>query len=75
MVTADTAAYESADSSLGSVIDARRVAELPIAHGNAYHLTQLAAGVTYGGNGNFDRPFDPTHHRQLRHGRRLRPSQ
>ncbi len=61
VVTADTAAYESADSSLGSVIDARRVAELPIAHGNAYHLTQLAAGVTYGGNGNFDRPFDPTH--------------
>lgn len=61
VVVAEPAVSASADSSLGTVIDARRVAELPIAHGNAYHLTQLAAGVTYGGNGNFDRPFDPTH--------------
>ncbi len=49
------------DSSSGSLIDGVRVAELPIAHGNAYHLTRLSAGVAFAGNGTLDRPFDPTH--------------
>ncbi len=60
-VTVDTPPLQSADASMGSVIDGRRVAELPIAHGNAYHLTQLVAGVAFAGNGTLDRPFDPTH--------------
>lgn len=60
-VTVDTPPLQSADASMGSVIDGRRVAELPIAHGNAYHLTQLVSGVAFAGNGTLDRPFDPTH--------------
>ena len=61
VVVESTPLLASGDASIGSVIDARRVAELPIPHGNAYHLTQLVAGVSYAGNGTFDRPFDPSH--------------
>ncbi len=61
VLTAETPSLQSADASMGSVIDARRVAELPIAHGNAYHLTRLVAGVVYTGTATFDRPFDPSH--------------
>jgi hypothetical protein len=61
IVTADTSLIASPDASSGSVIDSRRIAELPVAHGNVYHLTQLSAGVAYRGNATLDRPFDPNH--------------
>ena len=60
-VVAETPLLETASASMGSVVDARRVAELPIAHGNPYHLIQLAAGVAFAMNLTLDRPFEPTY--------------
>ncbi len=42
-VTADTPVLETTNASLGQVIDAQRVATLPITRGNPYHLIQLLA--------------------------------
>jgi len=60
-VTAETPMLETATASMGSVVDARRVAELPFPHGNPYHLIQLASGVAFAQNLTLDRPFEPTH--------------
>lgn len=60
-VVAETPLLETATASMGSVVDARRVAELPFPHGNPYHLIQLAAGVAFAQNLTLDRPFEPTH--------------
>ncbi len=60
-VTAETPLLESTNASMGQVIDQRRIAELPIAHGNPYLLMQLSAGVVYTQNAGLDRPFEPTH--------------
>jgi hypothetical protein len=43
-VVAETPLLDTASASMGSVVDARRVAELPVPHGNPYHLIQLASG-------------------------------
>ena len=60
-VTAAAALLETSTASLGSVVDARRVSELPTPHGDPYALIGLAAGVSYTGSGRLDRPFEPTH--------------
>ena len=60
-VSEDTPILETTNASLGQVIDARNVAELPIAHGNPYALIQLAGGVAFTGDPSLDRPFEPTH--------------
>jgi len=60
-VTSETPLLETTNASIGQVVDARRVAELPIAHGNPYLLIQLTAGVAFGRTLTFDRPFEPTH--------------
>jgi hypothetical protein len=60
-VTAATALLETTSASLGNVVDARRVSELPTPHGDPYALIGLAAGVTYTGSTRLDRPFEPTH--------------
>jgi hypothetical protein len=60
-VSADTALLETSTASLGSVIDARRISELPTPHGDPYALIGLAAGVSYTGSMRLDRPFEPTH--------------
>ena len=60
-VSAETPLLESTSASLGQVIDQRRVAELPIAHGNPFLLMTLSAGVVYTGNAGLDRPFEMTH--------------
>lgn len=52
---------ETATASQGAVVDSRRVAELPIAHGDPYKLIGLSPGVTYTGSQRLDRPFEPTH--------------
>jgi hypothetical protein len=52
---------EAADSSLGQVVDSRRVAELPIAHGNPYQLIALAPGTSFDGDAKLNRPYEPTH--------------
>ena len=60
-VTAAAALLETSSASLGNVVDARRVSELPTPHGDPYALIGLAAGVSYTGSGRLDRPFEPTH--------------
>jgi hypothetical protein len=60
-VTAETPLLDSATASLGQVIDNRRVAELPIAHGNPYLLMTLSPGVAHTQNPGLDQPYAPTH--------------
>jgi len=60
-VTGDTAVLDTASASLGQVVDARRIAELPIGHGDAYALIGLAGGVSFSRSLRLDRPFEPTH--------------
>lgn len=60
-VSAETPLLETASASMGTVVDSRRVAELPIAHGNPYQLIGLAAGVGFTRSARLDRPFEPTH--------------
>jgi hypothetical protein len=60
-VTADAAALETTTASMGQVVDQRRIAELPIAHGDPFKLIGLAGGVSYTGSQRLDRPFEPTH--------------
>jgi hypothetical protein len=60
-VTADTPLLDTSNASLGNVVDARRITQLPTPHGDPYALIGLAAGVTYTGSARLDRPFEPTH--------------
>jgi len=60
-VTAETPLLEAATASMGQVIDQRRIADLPIAHGNPYLLMTLSPGVVHTQNPGLDRPFEPTH--------------
>jgi Carboxypeptidase regulatory-like domain len=60
-VTAEAPLLDTATASLGQVIDARRVAELPIPHGDPYALIGLAAGASFMRSARLDRPFEPTH--------------
>ncbi len=60
-VTGETPLLNTATASSGSVIDSRRVTELPIAHGNPYQLIALAGGVSFTRDPRLDRPFEPTH--------------
>jgi hypothetical protein len=60
-VTAEAATLNQSDANLGQTIDNKRVAELPLIHGDPYNLIGLAPGVTYTGSTKLDRPFEPTH--------------
>jgi hypothetical protein len=60
-VSAATPLLETSTASLGNVVDARRISELPTPHGDPYSLIGLAAGVAYTGSIRLDRPFEPTH--------------
>ncbi|MBI1764593.1 MAG: TonB-dependent receptor [Acidobacteria bacterium] len=60
-VTTDAPALETSSGSLGTVVDSRRVAELPIPHGEPFKLIGLAGGVSYTRDPRLDRPFEPTH--------------
>jgi hypothetical protein len=62
-ITVNAAAplLETSDASLGQVIDARSVAELPTPHGDPFALIGLSAGVSFRGDARLDRPFEPTH--------------
>ncbi len=60
-VTAETPLLRTTDASLGQVVDARLVAELPTPHGEPYALIGLAGGVSFTGSSRLDRPFEPTH--------------
>jgi Carboxypeptidase regulatory-like domain len=60
-VSAATPLLETATGSVGQVVDARRVAELPIPHGDAFALIGLASGTSFLRSARLDRPFEPTH--------------
>ncbi|MDQ3013606.1 MAG: carboxypeptidase-like regulatory domain-containing protein, partial [Acidobacteriota bacterium] len=60
-ITGDATALDTTSGSLGTVVDARRVAELPIPHGEPFKLIGLAGGVSYTRDPRLDRPFEPTH--------------
>jgi hypothetical protein len=66
-VTADAPLIESTTASMGQVVDARRVSELPTPHGDPFFLIGLAGGTTFGAAATggrdvrLDRPFEPTH--------------
>jgi Carboxypeptidase regulatory-like domain len=61
MVTADaTPLLQKGSASIGSVIDRRRIEELPLADGNPFTLARLAPGIAFTDVNNlrFTRPFD-----------------
>lgn len=60
-VTTGSAALETATSSLGQTVDGRRVADLPLVHGDPYTLIALAPGASFARDPRLDRPFEPTH--------------
>lgn len=60
-VVGETPLLNTASASLGTVIDSRRVAELPVPHGNPMFLISLASGVAFNRDARLDRPFEPTH--------------
>ena len=60
-VTSDVPLLNTESASLGTVIDSKRVASLPLSYGNPFLLIGLTAGVTFNGSVRLDRPFEPTH--------------
>jgi hypothetical protein len=57
-VTAGTPLLETASGSSGQVIDAERIARLPLSDGNPFVLARLTPGAAYTGDLKFSRPFD-----------------
>ncbi len=61
-VSRETPLLATSTASMGQVVDSRRVAELPIAHGQPFALVGLAPGVSFNaGAATLNRPFEPTH--------------
>lgn len=60
-VTSETSLLNTESASLGTVVDAKRVASLPLSYGNPFLLIGLTAGVTFNGSVRLDRPFEPPH--------------
>src|SRR5215475_1780454 len=60
-VTAETPTLDTTSASSGQTVDSRRVADLPLVHGDPYTLIGLSPGVTFARDQRLDRPFEPTH--------------
>ena len=60
-VTAEGAALDRSDASLGFTVDQKRLAELPLIHGDPYKIMGLATGLAHSGSQRLDRPYEPTH--------------
>jgi hypothetical protein len=60
-VSAEAAILNVTDANLGQTIDQKRMAELPLVHGDPYKLIGLSTGVAFTGDPRLDRPFEPTH--------------
>ncbi|HJZ69607.1 MAG TPA: TonB-dependent receptor [Blastocatellia bacterium] len=60
-VTAGVQGLETASASMGQTVDAQRVADLPLVHGDPYTLMALAPGASFARDPRLDRPFEPTH--------------
>ena len=57
-VTAEAALLEESKADRGTVIDNRKVTELPLNARNPFMLSTLVAGITYNGPAIYQRPFD-----------------
>lgn len=57
-VAGNVSLLDTASSSIGTVIDNRRIQDLPLLHGNPFMLQFLTPGITFSGNVAFTRPFD-----------------
>ena len=51
----------TSDASLGLVVDQKRLASLPLIHGDPYKIMGLAPGLAHSGSQRLDRPYEPTH--------------
>lgn len=60
-VTEEAPLLNTASASMGTVVDGRRITDLPVQHGNPYSLIGLASGVSFTRDPRLDRPFEPTH--------------
>jgi len=60
-VTGEVPLMNTESASAGTVIDSKRVSDLPLAYGNPFLLIGLSAGITYNGSVRLNRPFEPTH--------------
>ena len=60
-VTAEVASLNTSDASLGFTVDEKRLAELPLIHGDPYKIMGLATGLAHSGDQRLDRPYEPTH--------------
>jgi hypothetical protein len=60
-ITAEAPLLNVESASAGTVVDSRRVADLPLSYGNPFELIGSAAGVAFTGDARLDRPFEPTH--------------
>jgi hypothetical protein len=57
-VEAGVPLLETASGSIGTVIDNKRIQDLPLLHGNPFMLQFMTPGITFSGNVAFTRPFD-----------------
>lgn len=60
-VTAEVQGVNTSDANMGLTMDSKRLAELPLIHGDPYKLMGLASGVAHSGSQRLDRPYEPTH--------------
>jgi len=58
VVTGETPLLETANASIGLVMDERRVAELPVVGGNPFYLSRLTPGVLASGGRSAGNPMD-----------------
>jgi hypothetical protein len=58
VVNAETPLLETANASIGIVMDEKRIRELPVIGGNAFYLTRLSPGVTVSGGRSAGNPMD-----------------
>jgi hypothetical protein len=60
-ITAEAPLMNTESASAGTLVDSKRIADLPVSYGNPFLLIGLSAGVTFNGSTRLDRPFEPTH--------------
>jgi len=60
-VTGEAPILNDTTGSMETTVDNRRVAELPLVHGDPYTMMGLAPGVSFARDQRLDRPFEPTH--------------
>ncbi|MBM3810623.1 MAG: carboxypeptidase regulatory-like domain-containing protein [Acidimicrobiia bacterium] len=58
VVTGETPMLETANASIGLIMDERRVAELPVVGGNPFYLSRLTPGVLSSGGRSAGNPMD-----------------